>query len=131
VFSVLIKRICVAGALAGAALSVSASAQSGWTTVGQVRIASDASTATIPVRWQKQFREIMFCLEGHGVRLQTVTIQMGEARPRAIRLGANLPNDGCSRATSVGKNKDVTAVDITYDSATLQGDRTKVQMVAR
>lgn len=124
------KSVFGAAALVAASLSVSASAQSGWTTVGQVRIGGEASTAAIPVRWQKQFREIMFCLDGPGVRLQTLTLQLGEGRPRAIRFGA-IAAGGCSRPASVGKNKDVTGADLSYDAASLRGAETKVQLVAR
>ncbi len=122
-----------AAVLAAIAMVVAApaAAQSGWTGVGGRRVGGDAGRGTITVRWQAQFREIMFCVEGRAVRLLDADIRFRDGRSQNVRIRSRIPDGGCSRVSAVGRNRDIATVDIAYDPASLEGGRVDVDLFAR
>lgn len=113
------------------ALAAPALAQSGWTAVGGRAVSGEAGRDTIAVRWQPQFREIMFCVEGRAVRLLDGTVRYRDGRSQSVRVRARIADGACSRMANVGRNRDIATVDIAYDPASLEGGRTEVEVFAR
>lgn len=113
-----------------ALLAAPAAAQSGWTTVGAGRL-DTSGAGKMTVRWQPAFREMMFCADEGAVKLNEATLRFGDGRAKVLKLRAALKDMGCSKALSVGKNQDLTAIELAYDPASLKGDKAKVSLAAR
>jgi hypothetical protein len=126
-------RKAAAGAALLCLIAAPAAAQSGWTMVGYAVLdgGAAAGTGTIRTRWQAQFREIMFCAEDHAVHLTDATVRFRDGRTQNVRVRMRVANGGCSRMSNVGRNRDIEAVDLSFDAASLEGQRARVQLFGR
>ena len=125
-----VRIYAAAAALAGMA-AAPAAAQSGWLAAGRVKIDAEASAATMEVRWGPKFDEVMLCTEGSAVKLNSATFRYKDGKTKIVKLRARLADGACTKTTSLGRGRDVASVDIAYDPASLQGAKTKIQLVAR
>ena len=119
-------------AVAAAAMAAPALAQdTGWTTVGRTAVGPDSSSGTIQVRWDPDFRQAMFCVDGHGMRLDQATLRLEDGSTRVVKLRQTLADGACSKPLSIARKTKLAAVDIAYDSGSLDGAQAKVQLTAR
>ena len=122
----------MAAAAAMILMATQALAQSGWSMIGQREVGPDADHDTINVPREEQHNQLMFCTEGHGIRLLDGTIHYRDGRAQAVRVRATLASDHCGRAIELsGRNKDVASMDFSFEVASLGGTRSKVQLYAR
>jgi hypothetical protein len=120
-------KFCVA-ALA-AAVAAPAMAQ-GWTTVGAGRL-DESGNGTVKIRWQPEFRNLMFCADEGPVKLDAATLRLRDGSSKVLKLKAAIKDMDCSKTLSVPKNLDIATIDLAYDPASLKGARTKVSLTAR
>jgi len=114
------------------ALVAPALAQSGWTGIGQAAATPEAASVTINARGEARQREIMFCLEGHLLRLNEAVLHYQGGATQNVRLRQRVADGGCSRmATLSGRNRILVSAHVAYDPATLEGARTQVQIFVR
>jgi hypothetical protein len=117
-----------------AALAVAAAAQggSGWYGIGQAPAPADAASVTIAARGESRNREIMFCVEGHVMRLNQATLHFQEGGTQVIRISERVADGGCSRGKGLsGHNHAVESAEVTYDQAMLAGGAARVQLFVR
>jgi len=113
-------------------LAAPALAQSGWTGIGHAPATPEAGSVTVPARGGARQREIMFCVEGHLVRLNEAVLHYEGGAIQNLRLRQRVADGGCSRmATLSGRNRILTSAVVAYDPATLEGGRTQVQIFVR
>jgi hypothetical protein len=116
-------------ALAAPALAQSGS---GWYGIGQAAAPADAASITIAARGEPRNREIMFCIEGHVMRLNQATLHLQGGGTLSIRINERVADGGCSRGKSLsGRNRAVESADVTYDQAMLAGGTAHVQLFVR
>ena len=127
-----LARITGLAAAAAALLAAPATAQeTGWTTVGRASLGPDAASSTMKVRWDPQFRQGMFCTDGHAIKLGDATLRFEDGTAKVVKVRQKLADGGCSKPIAVPRKSHVATVDIAYDSATVAGGKAKVQLVAR
>jgi hypothetical protein len=114
------------------AATAPAIAQSGWNGIGQAAATPEASSVTITARGEARQRELMFCVEGHLLRINEAVLHYQGGAAQNIRLRQRVADGGCSRmATLSGRNRILATADVSYDPATLEGARTQVQIFVR
>ena len=121
-------------AASAAALAAAATAQggTGWHGIGQAVAPADAATVTIPAQGDPRDREIMFCVEGHAMRLNQGTLHFQGGGTQQVRIGERLADGGCSAGKSLsGHNHAVESAEVTYDRAILAGGTARVQLFVR
>jgi hypothetical protein len=118
-------------AVAAAAIAAPAGAQSGWTTIGRAAAEPEASTGTMQVRWNASFREGMFCVEGHGVKLTDAIVRLQDGSSKVVKVRETLADGGCSKPVVLPRKADVASIDVGYDAASLRGAKAKLQLTAR
>ena len=116
-------------AVAGPALAQSGT---GWYGIGQAPAATDAASVTIAARGEPRNREIMFCVEGHAMRLGDAVLHFQGGGTQSIHISERIADGGCSRGKSLsGRNRAVESADVTYDQAILAGGAVRVQLFVR
>jgi hypothetical protein len=116
-------------AAAGPALAQSGT---GWYGIGQAAVAPDAASVTIAAHGESGNREIMFCVDGHAMRLGDATLHFQGGGTQSIHIAERLADGGCSRGKSLsGRNRAVESADVTYDQAILAGGTAHVQLFVR
>lgn len=115
------------------ALAAPALAQSGWTGIGHAVATPEAGSVTINARGEARQREIMFCVEGHLLRLNEAVLHFQDGATQNVRLRQRIADGRCSRMASLsgGRNRILVTADVSYDPATLEGARTEVQIFVR
>ena len=117
-----------------AALAVPAFAQSGsgWHGIGQAPAPSDSGSVTVPATGEPRDREIMFCVEGHAMRLNTAMLHFQGGGTQEIRVNERIGDGGCSRGKTLsGHNHAVESAEVSYDQAVLAGGSVRVQLFVR
>ena len=124
-------RVVLAAGLT--ALAAAAAAQgTGWHTIGQAKAAADSAKVVIAARGEPRNREIMFCIDGHGMNLLNATIAFEGGRTQSIKINERLADGRCSRGRPLsGRNKGAQSAEITYDPASLAGGTARVQLFVR
>jgi hypothetical protein len=126
------KRMAAAAAALLAVMATGAAAQSGWTDIGRGTISGDSGAVTIQGSSTQRWRELMFCTEGHEVRINEAALHYADNRTQEIRIRARIPLGGCSRMLSMNSRGQVlSSVDLSYDVASLAGGTVRVQLFAR
>jgi hypothetical protein len=116
-------------AAAGPALAQSGS---GWYGIGQAVAPADGTSVTIAARGEPRNREIMFCVEGHVMRLNTATLHFQGGGTQSIRISERVADGGCSRGKTLsGHNHAVESAEVAYDQAMLAGGTARVQLFVR
>jgi len=120
-------------AMAGPALAQSGS---GWHGIGQAPAPADAATVTIAVtpsgQSETRNREIMFCIEGHIMRLNTATLHFEGGGTQSIRINERVADGGCSRGKTLsGRSHGLVSAEVTYEQAILAGGSARVQLFVR
>ena len=116
-------------AVAGPALAQSGT---GWYGIGQAPAPTDAASVTIAARGESRNREIMFCVEGHAMRLGDAVLHVQGGGTQSIHISERIADGGCSRGKSLsGRNRAVESADVTYDQAILAGGNVRVQLFVR
>lgn len=113
------------------AASAPAIAQSGWAEVGQAVASASSGTATMTPTLDPRYREIMFCVDGHLIRLNNAILHFEGGTQQNVQLRARVTDGGCSRGVTIGSRHTIQSVEIAYDPATLDGATTRVQLYAR
>ncbi|MBV9882846.1 MAG: hypothetical protein JO276_07555 [Sphingomonadaceae bacterium] len=117
--------------IAALAAPVMAQSGSGWHGIGQAA-AADSGSVTIPGTGESRDREIMFCVEGHAMRLNTATLHFQGGGTQDIRVNERIGDGGCSRGKTLsGHNHAVESAVVTYDQAVLAGGSVRVQLFVR
>jgi hypothetical protein len=114
-----------------AAASAPALAQSGWAQVGSSTAEAGAGTTSMTPTLDPRYREIMFCVEGHPIRLNDATFHFEGGTQQTIRVRARVAAGGCSRMSVIGSRRTIERVEIAYDPATLAGASARVELYAR
>ena len=128
---IILKRAIAVACLATATAAVAQSG-SGWYGIGQAPAPADAASVTIAARGEPRNREIMFCVEGHVMRLNTAMLHFQGGGTQSIRIGERVADGGCSRGKSLsGHNHAVESAEVTYDQAMLAGGTARVQLFVR
>lgn len=116
-------------AAAGPALAQSGS---GWYGIGQAPAAPTAGSVTIAAHGDARNHEIMFCVEGHIMRLGDATLHFQGGGTQSIHISERVADGGCSRGKSLsGHNHGVESAEVTYDQAVLAGGTAHVQLYVR
>lgn len=119
--------LCLAAA--GPALAQSGT---GWYGIGQAPAAPDAGSVTIAARGEPRNREIMFCVEGHAMRLGDAVLHFQGGGTQSIHISERIADGGCSRGKNLsGRNRAVESAEVTYDQAILAGGTARVQLFVR
>ena len=127
-----ISKRAIALACLAAAGPAFAQSGSGWYGIGQTETAAGAASVTIAARGEPRNREIMFCVEGHIMRLSDATLHFQGGGTQSIRISERIADGGCSRGKSLsGHNHAVESADVTYDTAILAGGSARVQLFVR
>jgi hypothetical protein len=114
---------------AGPALAQSGT---GWYGIGQAPTVADAGSVTIAAHGEPRNHEIMFCVEGHVMRLLQATLHYPGGGTQTLRINERVADGGCSRGKGLsGRNRAVESADVTYDQATLAGGTARVQLFVR
>jgi hypothetical protein len=129
-------RISRGAALAAclAILAGPAAAQSGtgWYGIGQAVTPPGAGSVTIAAHGDPHNHEIMFCIEGHIMRLGDATLHFQGGGTQSIHISERIADGGCSRGKSLsGHIRAVESADVTYDQAILAGGTAHVQLFVR
>ena len=121
-----------AAALLAVAIIAPAAAQSGWTTLGHREVGDNVDRDTIQAQGTGRFRQVMICVDEAPVRFYDVTIRYRNGGVQDVRLRSLLPAGGCSRDINLrGRERDIEAVDFTYEAASLGRGRARVGLLAR
>jgi hypothetical protein len=116
-------------AVAGPALAQSGT---GWHGIGQAPAAPDAGSVTIAARGESRDREVMFCIEGHAMRLGDAMLHFQGGGTQSIRISERIADGGCSRGKTLsGRNRALESAEVTYDQAVLAGGSVRVQLFVR
>lgn len=127
----ILKRAIAVACLATATAAVGQSG-SGWHGIGQAAAAPDAASVTIAATGGTRDREIMFCVEGHLMRLNTAMLHFQGGGTQSIRISERVADGGCSRGKTLsGHNHAVESAEVTYDQAMLAGGSARVQLFVR
>jgi hypothetical protein len=113
------------------AASAPAIAQSGWARVGGSTAEAGAATTSMIPTLEPRYREIMFCVDGHLIRLNDATIHFEGGTQQTVRVRARVADGGCSRMSMIGSRRTIERVEIGYDPATLAGVNARVELYAR
>lgn len=126
-------RIGWMGVAAGLAMVAagSATAGTGWSTIGSAKFDGGAGTATAQLRWQAAFREMMVCAEGGAVKLGEATLRFRDGSVRVMKLRSRLNDGACTAPLSVGKGRDAASMDLAYEAAATAGGAGKLMLAAR
>jgi hypothetical protein len=125
-------KAALAAGLATLAAAAAAQGGSGWYGIGQAAAPADAGSVTIAARGEPRNREIMFCVEGHVMRLNQATLHFQGGGSQVIRISERVADGGCSRGKTLsGHNHAVEGADVTYDQALLAGGTARVQLFVR
>jgi hypothetical protein len=128
----ILKRAFAVACLATAATAAVAQSGSGWYGIGQAPAPADAASVTIAAHGEPRNREIMFCVEGHVMRLNTAMLHFQGGGTQSIRISERVADGGCSRGKSLsGHNHAVESAEVTYDRAMLAGGTARVQLFVR
>jgi hypothetical protein len=116
-------------------LAAAAAAQTtgtGWHGIGQAQAPADAASVTIAAHGDPRDREIMFCIEGHVMRLANATLHFQGGGTQSIRVSERVADGGCSAGKTLsGHNHAVESADMTYDQAILAGGTAHIQIYVR
>ena len=116
-------------AMAGPALAQSGS---GWHGIGQAVAPPDAGSVTIAATGERNNREIMFCVEGHVMRLNEATLHFPGGGTQSIRISERVADGGCSRGKTLsGRSHGLVSAEVTYEQAILAGGTARVQLFVR
>jgi hypothetical protein len=122
-------KVAWIAALAGPALAQSGT---GWYGIGQAEAPVSAASVTIAAHGEARNREIMFCIEGHVMRLNQATLHFQGGGTQSIRINERVADGGCSRGKNLsGRNRVVESAEVTYDQAILAGGSASVQLFVR
>ena len=129
-------RISVRAALAAGAatLAATAAAQSGtgWHGLGQAPALASGGSVTIRAAGDARDHEIMFCVEGHAMRLNQAVLHFQGGGTQSMRISERLADGGCSAGKTLsGHNHAVESAEVTYDQALLAGGSAQVQLFVR
>lgn len=125
-------RAALAAGLATLAAGVSAQGGTGWHGIGQAVAPTDAASVTIAATGGPRDREIMFCVEGHAMRLNQAVLHFEGGGTQSMRISERIADGGCSAGKTLsGHNHAVQSADVTYDQAILAGGAAHVQLFVR
>jgi len=125
------SKAALAAGLAIMAAGVAAQG-TGWHGIGQALAPPDAGTVTVTAHGEPRDREIMFCVEGHAMRLNQATLHFQGGGTQGMRISERLADGGCSVGKSLsGHNHAVESAEVTYDQAILAGGTARVQLFVR
>jgi hypothetical protein len=130
-------RISVKAALAAGLATIAAGAAlaqggTGWHGIGQAQAPADAASVTVAAHGDVRDREIMFCIEGHAMRLNQAILHFQGGGTQSMRISERLADGGCSAGKTLsGHIKAVESADVTYDQAILAGGTAHVQLFVR
>jgi hypothetical protein len=127
-----ITRAALAACLTTLAAAAAAQSGSGWYGIGQAAAPPDAGSVTIAAHGDPRNREIMFCVEGHAMRLNMATLHFPGGGTQSVRISERLADGGCSAGKTLsGHNHAVESAEVTYDQAILAGGTARVQLFVR
>jgi hypothetical protein len=126
------RRAALAAWLTTMAAAAAAQSGSGWYGIGQAVAPADAASVTIAAHGEPRNREIMFCVEGHAMRLNTAMLHFQGGGTQSMRISERIADGGCSAGKTLsGHNHAVESADVTYDQAILAGGTAHVQLFVR
>jgi len=127
----ILKRAVAIACLAAAGPAL-AQGGTGWHGIGQAAVAPDAASVTIAAHGEPRDREIMFCVDGHAMRLGDAILHFQGGGTQSIHISERIADGGCSRGKSLsGRNRAVESAEVTYDQAILAGGSAHVQLFVR
>ena len=122
------KAAALAVLVAGSAPAI---AQSGWAQVGNSVAEAGAGTTSMTPTLDPRYRQVMFCVEGHLIRLNGATIHFEGGTQQTLQVRERVTAGGCSRMFSLNSRRTIQRVEVAYDPATLAGNNAHVQLYAR
>ena len=126
------RIIKAAAALAAVAIAAPAAGQSGWMRVGHRQVSDQVERDTISARGGEPFRQIIICVEEAPVRFLDVTVRYRNGATQDVRLRSLVRAGACTRDIDLrGRERDIDAVDFTYEAASLGRGRARVDLFAR
>ena len=126
------RHVMAAALMAALAMPVPAAAQSGWMGIGRREVSDSVDRDTIRARGNAQYRQIMICVEQAPVRFHDVNVRYRNGRTQDVRLRSLIRAGGCTRFIDLrGRERDIDAVDFTYEAASLGRQRARVELYAR
>lgn len=122
------KAAALAALVAGSAPAL---AQSGWAQVGQSVASGAEGSTTMTPTLDPRYRQVMFCVDGHAIRLNQAVIHFEGGVQQTIAIRARVTDGGCSRMVGLSSRHTIERVEVAYDPATLDGASAHVQLYAR
>jgi hypothetical protein len=119
-----------AAALAAAS---AAAAQSGWTGLGNRQVSDSVDRDTINVTRPGRWRQMMICVEEAPVRFLEVVVRYRNGGVQNVPVRSLVRVGRCTRDINLrgGSDRDIEAVDFTYEAVSLGGGRARVEVFAR
>ena len=125
-----IRHAFLFGLIAAAAMP--AAAQSGWATLVEHEATGDTDHLALDVPNQNRAMQIMLCVDGHVIQVQSLSVRGRGGATQNITVRARVPAGGCSRIMDLhGSDRDIAGVTVTYQPASLQGGTAQVQVLTR
>ena len=126
------REAALAACLAILAGPAAAQEGTGWYGIGQAVTPPNAGSVAIAAHGDARNREIMFCVEGHIMRLGDATLHLQGGGTQSIHISERVADGGCSRGKTLsGRNRAVESAEVTYDQAILAGGSARVQLFVR
>ena len=127
----MMKRAIIVACLAAAGPALAQSG-TGWHGIGQAVAPANAGSVSVTATGEAGNREIMFCVEGHVMRLNQATLHFPGGGTQSIRINERVADGGCSRGKSIaGRSHAIESAEVTYDQAILAGGTARVQLFVR
>jgi hypothetical protein len=118
--------------IAAFAVAAPAAAQSGWTRLGHREVNDSVERDRIEARGGARYRQVMICVEEAPVRFASVVVRYRNGATQDVSLRELIRAGACSRDIQLrGRDRDIEAVDFTYEAASLGRGRAKVELFAR
>ena len=125
------RIVPVAVMAAALTLPALASAQS-WTRLGNREVSDRVDHDSIRARGSAQYRQMIICVEQAPVHFLSVIVRYRDGTTQDVRLRNLIRAGACSRDIALrGRNRDIEAVDFTYETASLGASRARVEVSVR
>lgn len=126
------RKWAAAAAILTIMTAASASAQSGWASIGTGNVTGETGRATIAAHGEPSYRQLMLCTDGHAVRMVDIVVTYADNHSQTIHDGERLASGDCGRMLDLNSRRQaVTSVQIVADVASLAGGTVRVDLFAR
>lgn len=123
----------MAAALAAIAFAVAAplAAQPGMGLIGRRQVSDAVDRDTIPVTGTALYGTLLICVDDAPLRFQEVVVRYKNGTSQNVRLRTLIAAGRCTREIELHGRRDIAGVEVTYQTASLGGQRARLQLFGR